>query len=484
MRFYRPQSFISLLLLAFLFVCLPLLTALYSSVQVLDGLVQQSVTAVYSSVERVAKSRELVELLQDQERMARMYNVLGESEHLKNVNAAHQFIDDTLDSFQLYNGNKELSLLIEELESKENYINAVLNRFTSDPEQLRSEKQNVLSLYQEIADLSQKLQKLSGRITMDEVERLRQKVDQDKKQLVWQTSVLIIFAIFAGIVFILLILKPIRQIDKGIENLGDGNFQTPIIVSGPRDLQNLGNKLDWLRKRLAKLDREKVKLIAHISHDLKTPLASITEGAGLLRDQLVGPINSRQMEVVGILEKNCLKLQKLIENILNFNMAKAKEFPLQKDPIHLEELIDEVVADHRNTTMARSIQLDVKLVSVAMYGNRQQLKTVFDNLLSNAVKFTPDGGFIRIRLKKDEYMASCYVADSGSGIDEEERAQIFSPFFKGKRAEKSLIKGSGLGLAISKEYVQNHRGTIRLLPSKRGARFEVILPLKERRAVL
>ena len=107
-----------------------------------------------------------------------------------------------------------------------------------------------------------------------------------------------------------------------------------------------------------------------------------------------------------------------------------------------------------------------------------QLKTVFDNLISNAVKFSPDNGKIRIRLKSDGKLASLLVGDNGIGIDEEARSRIFSPFFRGKGAEKSVIKGSGLGLAISREYVQNHGGTIRLLSGGKGARFKVTLPLK------
>ena len=95
------------------------------------------------------------------------------------------------------------------------------------------------------------------------------------------------------------------------------------------------------------------------------------------------------------------------------------------------------------------------------------------------MKFTPDQSIIRILLKTDGKIAACLVEDSGDGIDEEERSQIFSPFFQGKRAEKSVIKGSGLGLAISREYVQNHGGTIRLLSGKKGARFAVTLPLAE-----
>ena len=363
MRFYRPHSFFSLLLIAFFVVCMPLLAALYSSVQILDGMVQQSVTTVYGSVERINRSRKVVELLQNQERMARLYNVLGEPAQLKEVNRTHLEIETALESLSpsSANGDEQLSRLIEELASWENYIVIVLNRFSSGPEKLKTEKQDVLSRYQDIGTLAAGLLKLSNQMMIDEVDGLKLKVDQDKYKLVWQTSGLILFTVLVGVFFISLIFRPIRQIDKGIESLGEGDFQTPIFVSGPRDLENLGMKLDWLRKRLAKLDREKVKLIAHISHDLKTPLASIKEGAGLLRDELVGALNDQQKDVVGILNKNCSRLQSLIEDILNFNMAQAREIPLQKDFIHLDQLIEEVVADHRNSILARNIKLTSSL---------------------------------------------------------------------------------------------------------------------------
>ncbi|GAB4337867.1 MAG: HAMP domain-containing sensor histidine kinase [Desulfobulbaceae bacterium] len=479
MRLYRPHSFFTLLLLAFFFVCIPLLAALYSSVQILDGLVQKSVTVVYSSVEMAKRSREVAELVLDQERMARLFDVLGEPVQLAEVNATHELIENDLLYIRSYSNAEELAGLIGELTAAENYINAVLNRFTSGPELLKKEKHDVLDRYRTVGSLARKMQVLSNRLMIDEVQGLRGKVDLDKKRLVVLTSGLILFSVVACVVFVLLLSRPIRQIDRSIEHLGNGDFLTPVVVTGPRDLEDLGRKLDWLRKRLASLDREKIKLIAHISHDLKTPLASIKEGAGLLRDELVGPMNRQQKEVVAILEKNCSKLQKLIEDILNFNMAKARAIPLEKKHVRLDDVVREVVTDHRNSVLARNINLDVQLDSVAMYGNRKQLKTVFDNLLSNAVKFTPEGGAVNIRLREEDQRAVCLVEDSGIGIDMEDRGEIFSPFFQGKGAEKTFIKGSGLGLAISKEYIQNHGGTIRLLPDGRGARFEVVLPLKE-----
>ena len=479
MRFYRPRSFITLLLTGFVFVSLPLFTALFSSVKMLDELLEKSAVAVFRSVDRVSDSRKVAAILIDQERNARQYKVLEESSLLEEVN------DSLAELTGIVRGLTDLSLgedqfvdLANRLLALDTNVVGVLNRVvTGDSEQILGEREKALVQYHELDRLAVELKRTSNQLMVAEVEGLKLRVSKDKETMLWQTSGLIGFSVLFLIVFVILISKPVSQMDKGIERLGDGDFTTPIQVSGPRDLEVLGAKLDWLRKRLSELDREKIKLVAHISHELKTPLASIKEGAGLLRDELVGSMNSSQKEVVAILDKNCSKLQSLIQNILDFNMAQARKIPSGQKNIRLDGLVEEVVADHKTSILAREIQLDVKLIAAKVDGNRQQLKVVFDNLLSNAVKFTPDRGTISIRLKTGDKHVVCQVKDSGPGIKEEERSRIFSPFFQGKEAKKVVVKGSGLGLAISREYVQAHGGTLRLLSSTQGACFAVLLPL-------
>jgi two-component system sensor histidine kinase GlrK len=477
-RFYRPYSFFTLLLTGFVFVSLPLFTALYSSVKILDMLVEQSAVAVFRSVDRVSDSRKIAAILIDQERNARQYKVLGGSSLLAEVNNSLAALETIVHGFaDLPPGTDQFVALASRLLALDSYLVAVLNRPAGDPEQSLRERENALAKYQELDRLAGELEATSNQLMIAEVEGLKQRVSRDKETLLWQTSGLIGFSLLFFVVFVALIFRPVRQIDKGIERLGNGDFTTPVQVSGPRDLERLGGKLDWLRKRLAKLDREKIKMVAHISHELKTPLASIKEGVGLLRDELVGPMNSSQKEVVAILDKNCSKLQGLIQNILDFNMARARKVTSGQNTIRLDGLVEEVVADHKTSILARNIHLDIKLVAAEVDGNRQQLKAAFDNLLSNAVKFTPDRGTILIHLKKNGDQAVLQVKDSGPGVKEEERSQIFSPFFHGDEANKVVVKGSGLGLAISREYVQAHRGTIRLLSTQQGACFAVTLPL-------
>lgn len=457
---------------------LPLFTALYSSVNILDVLVEQSGVAVFRSVDRVSDSRKIAAILIDQERIARQYKVLGESALLEEVNKSLVELEKIVHGFAVTSsGTDRFVEPASRLLALDSNLVAVLNRPAGDPEQSLRERETALNRYQELDKLAGELEVISNQLMIAEVEGLKQRVTKDKETLLWQAYGLIGFSVLFFIVFVGLIFRPVRQLDRGIERLGDGDFTTPVQVSGPMDLERLGEKLDWLRKRLAELDREKIKLVAHISHELKTPLSSIKEGSGLLRDELVGPMNNSQKEVVAILDKNCSKLQSLIQNILDFNMAQARKVPSGQNNIRFDGLVEEVVADHKTSILARDIQFDVNLIAVEVDGNRQQLKVVVDNLLSNAVKFTPDGGTIVIQLKKDGNQVVFRVSDSGPGVKEEERPRIFSPFFQGEEAKKAVVKGSGLGLAISREYVQAHGGSIRLQSTQKGACFAVTLPL-------
>ena len=475
-RLYRPRSFLSLLLTGFIFVALPLIVALFSAVQILEGLVQQSAVAVFRSVNRIESSRKIVDLLHSQERSARLYNVLGESIHLSDVNAIYNEIDATIRQFATYNTEEEIAPFIDLLQAKVSYLVAVLNKASGDPEKQRRAKEGALAGYSEIGSLATQLEKLCNNLMGKEVDALKEMAHSNKKTLVWQVSGLLGFSVLLVILFISLIVKPVHQLDKSIERLGEGDFSTPIQVAGPRDLEAIGNKLDWLRKRLDTLDREKVKMLAHISHELKTPLSSIKEGAGLLKDGLVGPLSKSQDEVVTILDSNCNKLQKLIQNILDFNMAQARETPIELNDFQLDELVGEIAADHRNAMIARNIHLVTRLAPSTISGDRRQLRTVIDNLLGNAVKFVQDDGEIGIYMKLKGNKINILVEDNGPGISEEDRPQIFQPFFQGRQKNRSTIKGCGLGLAISKEYVQNCGGSLRLLPSSQGARFSLTLP--------
>ncbi len=316
---------------------------------------------------------------------------------------------------------------------------------------------------------------------LHEAKNLQEESFRYQKILLWQSAILFIFSLLLISLFVYLLIQPIRQIDQGILQLGEGDFTTPVAVSGPRDLEFLGIKLNWLRERLADLEKEKNKFVAHVSHELKTPLSSIREGTGLLAEEVVGPLTAPQRGVVKILSNNSRLLQKLIENIVNFNMAQARHLPLQMESFRLDTLIYEVADDHDPVLLANRLKIKKDLPLTTMNGDRHQIRAVIDNLLSNAIKHSPPDSTIFITMETKDEAIVLDITDAGPGIPEDEQEQIFKPFFQGKSVQTGKMKGTGLGLAIAKEYMNNHQGTVELVTDESpGAHFRLTVPTKER----
>ncbi len=288
MKLYRPKSFLFLLLSGFTFVALPLLAALGSAAYFLEKMSSQSTQTVFRSAQYTVESQLLLEQLLAQERQARLYDLFTEPTDLNGVQTKHNEIQATLLHLASFPFSETDLQRINELKEKE----AILyGDITGD---IPSERKAALSRYQETNSLARQIKEASHNLMLFEAKNLEKESLRFQKMLLWQSGILFILCLLLISLFVYLLIQPIRQIDQGIFQLGDGDFTTPIAVSGPRDLEFLGTKLNWLRERLADLEKEKNKFVAHISHELKTPLTSIREGTGLLTEELVGPLTPKQ----------------------------------------------------------------------------------------------------------------------------------------------------------------------------------------------
>jgi len=280
--------------------------------------------------------------------------------------------------------------------------------------------------------------------------------------------------------FIILVAKPIRQLDSAISQLGQSGFSRPIEVKGPTDLERLGQQLEWLRLRLLELAQEKNKFLRHMSHELKTPLANIREGTELLLDGTVGELEQPQREVADILRLNGLKLQQLIENLLSFSAWQTKSEVLTLSNFPLRQLVISVAKAQRLALKAAHIQLKLEIEDIIVNADRDKIRTVIDNLLSNAIKFTPRDGYITIRASETPVSFVLEFGDTGPGIPDEESPRIFEAFFQGRREQGGQVAGTGIGLSVVLECIQAHEGSVELVDSDEfpGAHFRIDIPQK------
>jgi two-component system sensor histidine kinase GlrK len=285
-------------------------------------------------------------------------------------------------------------------------------------------------------------------------------------------------ALAAALALTRLISRPIAELDSAIRQLGSADFARPISVSGPADLRSLGERLDWLRLRLTELEAQKNRFLRHLSHDLKTPLAALREGTELLNDQVAGPLAPPQRQVVAILRDNSVKLQRLIEDLLDYQRALHAASGLQVSTVAIDSLLRQSLRSHQLAAQGKALRIGLEVSAFTVWGDAAKLRSVVDNLLGNAVKFTPAGGEIRVLAREEAGQATIEVLDSGSGVPPEEREAIFEAFFRGRAGAYGRAEGTGLGLAIAREFTEAHGGRIEVVSGARGGHFRVTLPLR------
>lgn len=273
--------------------------------------------------------------------------------------------------------------------------------------------------------------------------------------------------------------RPMARIEAAIERLGANQFDQPVDVRGPADLHRLGRQLDWLRQRLAALESDKTRFVRHISHELKTPLASIREGVALLQDGVAGSLSADQAEIARILADNTASLQSQIEDLLRYHALASDAQQLQRQPVDLPALLKRVCESQRLQWQARSLQVSVNGDCEPTQADADKLAMALGNLLSNAIRFSPAGAAVRFDVAAANGQLRIDCIDEGPGVAPEDIERIFAPFYQGRHQPPGARHGSGIGLSIVHEVVQAHGGSVRLLPrepGQRGAHFRIELP--------
>ncbi|MFL0242426.1 sensor histidine kinase [Mycobacterium sp. SMC-17] len=231
-------------------------------------------------------------------------------------------------------------------------------------------------------------------------------------------------------------------------------------------------------------EQSRRRLVAFVSHDLRTPLAGIRAVSEAISDGLVDSTEVRSH--AKHIEQESIRLSEMVDDLFEMSKINAGAVQPAHDTVALDEVVDDVLATHRIAAERAGVQLAAQLPAepVRVIGSDRALVRVLSNLVANAIAHTPEGGRVELTLGRDADGAWARVDDTGVGIDEADLARVFDVAYRGSngrvpRADSSLPSGSGLGLAIAAGLVQAHRGTLSAHNLETGARFEVRLPLAD-----
>lgn len=229
------------------------------------------------------------------------------------------------------------------------------------------------------------------------------------------------------------------------------------------------------------LESSRDEFISMISHELRAPLTVVKESLDLVYDGAVGDVTDRQKEILKIGIENSLRLNRLIDALLDITRIEAGVMPMDIAKADLNLLLQETEKDYEHLADDRRIRLvkDLPKSPLLTYCDREKVREVVVNLVSNALKFTPDNGVITLSLRPWEGEALICVEDTGPGIDAEDIPRLFNKFAQvgGKRPPGA--KGTGLGLAICRGIIELHGGRIwaESAPGL-GSKFYILLPVQ------
>ena len=244
------------------------------------------------------------------------------------------------------------------------------------------------------------------------------------------------------------ILKPVSKLERVITAISRQEDTLPAIsTSGPKELIVVEQKLHRLAGRLIQLENLRHALLRHASHELKTPLASIKEGCSLLTEQIVGPLNADQEEVLSLLNISTDRLNLLIMQLLDYNLLLQQAKPVFSK-INSEIFFKEFVTENSLAIKQHDNQIDIKIDLPTIFADHKLFRRILDNLVSNAIAHGSKGRPINIRLYQQDNMQVLDFANRGSKIAVQERNALFQPFSRGEGVRNDRVTGSGLGLSI------------------------------------
>ena len=468
-----PKSFPRLVLAGLLLVLLPLILPLIYSATSINQLSKQSKQAVSQTQQIANFSHLFIDQASAMEHNVKLTFVLEDKSLLKGYYQGHEKFRSALQGISSLPLDADQMKLVHIMDSSESAIFGKIQKISHSHKKMWGTHVSFAPL----RNSTQSFLFHADAPIQHEVESIQMMAAQANKIIFWLLAGLVPFAILMALGFSIWIARPIRQIDEAIRSMGNGMLSNTITINGPQDLQQLGERLNWMRQQLLEIENQKTTFLQHISHELKTPLSSLREGTTLLLDGIAGKLSDQQNEIARILFDNSVQLQKRIEDLLNFSELQAGKISLFMKSANIKTILDSVEQGQYLSIMKKSLKIEITCADIFIDCDEQKVRIIFDNLLSNAIKYSPPCGLIKIHAAGILNAIQLDVIDSGPGIDPGDRGRIFDAFYQGVRYAQSHIRGTGLGLSIAREYALAQGGTIELVDYDKGAWFKVILPL-------
>ena len=300
-------------------------------------------------------------------------------------------------------------------------------------------------------------------------------------------------ALATGVLSFVWLTRRLRRLTQAVDRFRDEDFQSPMKLAGWRrggdEIDRLGVTVEEMSQRIAdqieqlrQADAARRDMVANISHDLRTPLASLQGYLETLLMKEDSFSNEEKRKYLDLAARQGDRLSRLMTELFELTMLDSTGARLNFEPFSLPELVQDVTqkfqpqAERRNMTL----ELDMPANAPFVRADIGLIERVLENLIENAIKYTPEGGKVSLSLVTGNDGIEARIADTGPGIPEADRDRIFERFYRVEKSRADAPEGAGLGLAITRRILQLHDSRIEVQSAPgHGAAFHFRLPLAQ-----
>nr|WP_207753656.1 HAMP domain-containing sensor histidine kinase [Clostridium paridis] len=262
---------------------------------------------------------------------------------------------------------------------------------------------------------------------------------------------------------------------EAMNKMASGDFNVLVKTNELDPFNEVADKVNRMAKELGSLEKLRQDFISDVSHEIQSPLTSISGFASLLKKGNLS--EDKVSHYANIIEAESKRLSKLSENLLRLSNLESEENNLNLKKYQMNKQIESILLMLEPQWSAKSIALDVSLEETIICADEDLLSQVFINLLNNAIKFTLENGSIGVKLSSNENGIECRISDTGIGISQQDQLRIFERFYKVDKSRDRSLGGNGLGLSIVKKIIDLHGGKVSIESEiGKGTEFTIFLP--------
>lgn len=270
------------------------------------------------------------------------------------------------------------------------------------------------------------------------------------------------------------IFGPVIQV---MERISKGDFKVRLddTIQENRPLGELVKSVNSMASDLDRMEKMRQEFISNVSHEIQSPLASISGFAHALQNDALS--HEDRKHYLNIIEAESMRLSRQSDNLLKLASLESESIKFEPKVYRLDKQLRDLILTCEPQWMEKKIEMEASIEEVNITADEDLMSQVWINLIHNSIKFTMEGGTIHVGLHCQDGKIEIMISDTGIGIEEEDQTRIFERFYKADKSRERSNKGSGLGLSIVKKIVDMHHGTINVQSQLGiGTTFIITLP--------